>query len=347
MKSLKDYSLNITEQEYHDYPAWSHSLIASYAMDGFKAIATIHNKKEPTDSMRFGSLLDAILTKGKAVFDEYIVGDITCPPAERKVFDYLIKNGIRIPFGDIPVTTIEQAMNDCEFYMRNKPDVRLNKLITASEYYEITRTGKTVVSSSDWDDAMTMARKFRESPYLKTLFGIKNGNGIEYIYQAKYVVDYTLPSGRTIKYKVMPDLTVINHNDKTIQLVDLKTSAMPAFDFWENFLKYRYDIEAHSYSDVIEQIKNSDEKLRDYTILPYLFTDISRSDKQPVTWFYDQTSDEFADGFQFHVGEKVYKYKTWQKMLDEILDYEESQAVVPDGIETEAPNDIMAVINRD
>ena len=57
--------MNLSEQAYHDYPAWSYSLIAKYARNGFSAIATLHDKMKPTPEMEFGSLFDSILTKGR------------------------------------------------------------------------------------------------------------------------------------------------------------------------------------------------------------------------------------------------------------------------------------------
>ena len=87
--SLADYSLNLPEEQYHDYPAWSYSIIAKYAKDGFSSIATLHDKVTPTPSMEFGSLFDSILTKGKKTLDDYAVVDFNVPDAEKKVLDAL------------------------------------------------------------------------------------------------------------------------------------------------------------------------------------------------------------------------------------------------------------------
>ena len=95
MNSLKNYSLTLSESEYHALDAWSHSMIARYAREGFSCLSTIHKPVEETESMRFGSLVDAILTHEGKAGDEYIVDttETSCPPAEKEVFDKIISLG--------------------------------------------------------------------------------------------------------------------------------------------------------------------------------------------------------------------------------------------------------------
>ena len=72
-----------------------------------------------------------------------------------------------------------------------------------------------------------------------------------------------------------------------------------------------------------------------------LFTDISRSDKVPVTYEID-----LSGGFAFNKGEKIYQYKGWKELLGEILAYEESEAKVPSYITTAGPNDLIEILGR-
>jgi len=239
MKSLKDYSLNLKEQDYHDYPAWSYSVIAKYAKEGFSALATLHDKTVPTPAMEFGSLFDSILTKGRATLDEYVVDDTSCPPAEKNVFDSLLAKGHSEPFDSIFTQDVIEVMNECGFYPKFKDETRLDKLDKASAYYNNRRLGKKIVATADWEDAVEMARVFRNDEYLKNLFGTKNTDDIEYIYQAQYLVKEII-DGEEVSIKFMPDLLIVNHKEKTIRPVDLKTSAMPAYEFASNFIKYRY-----------------------------------------------------------------------------------------------------------
>ena len=349
MSSLKEYSLNITEQEYHDLPAWSYSVIAKYAKEGFSSLATLHDKFAPTPSMEFGSLFDSMITKGKATFDDYTVDDTSVPPAEKSVFDYLISQGINGSFDEISDTVLNIAIENCPTFASKykKWDTRRAKLNECKSYYEARRTGKKIVSKQDWDDAAEMYNIFRKDSYLKDIFGTKNTDDVEYIYQSKFVLDYVLPSERTVQIKFMPDLIIVNHKDKTIRPVDLKTSSMPAHDWWkENFVKYRYDIQANLYSTGLSLIIDKDPELQNYTILPYLFTDISRTDKVPVTYEYAPLDESQINGLTFYSGDKTYTYKGWEVLLDEIISYEETQAKVPSYIKTDGPNNLLELLNN-
>ncbi len=341
MKSLKDYSLNLPEQEYHDLPYWSYSTIAKYARNGFSAIATLHDKMKPTPEMEFGSLFDSFITKGKQTLNDYAVADFSVPPAEKGVLDYLATTSTISHFDEIEIQDVLNAAETVGYQSKWKPQTRYEKISNYSEYYDTLKSGKKLVSKADWDDAMEMYKVFREDPYLKTIFCTKSTKDIEYIYQAQFVVDYDTQFHGAVKVKCMFDLLIVDHKNKTIQPVDLKTSSMPAYDFAEHFVKMRYDIQADEYVDVLRLVIDKIPEYQDYTILPYLYTDISRTDMVPVTYEYDTTT-----GLSFTKGEKTYTYKRWNELLDEILEYEESHAVAPSHISVKGPNDLIEILSR-
>lgn len=340
MKSLKDYSLNLPEQEYHDLPCWSYSTIAKYARNGFSAIATLHDKMKPTPEMEFGSLFDSFITKGKQTLNDYAVADFSVPPAEKGVLDYLATTSTISHFDEVEMQDVLNAAETVGYQSKWKPQTRYEKISNYSDYYDTLKSGKKLVSKADWDDAMEMYKVFREDPYLKKLFGTKNTDEIEYIYQAQFKTTFNT-GFEAIDVKIMPDLMVVNHKEKTIRLVDLKTSSMPAYDFPEHFVKMRYDIQGELYTDVMKKIIADDKDYCSYTILPYLFVDISRADMVPVTYEID-----LSDGFSFTKGDKVYQYKGWKQLLVEILAYEENDAKVPEYITTASSNDLVEILGR-
>ena len=216
MHSLKDYSLNLPEQQYHDDAAWSYSIIAKYAKNGFDAIATLHDKTAVTPAMQFGSLFDSILTKGKKTLDEYVISDTCPPPAEKNVLDTLLSM-TAVPFYDIPSYTFEEAFTAAEYQKKWGYEAKYKHTEEYRDYYESRRTGKKVVSKEDWDDAISMAKSFRENPYLSTLFGTVSTKDVEYLYQTQFKEQVILPNGMEVTVKIMPDLLKVNHKDKTIQ----------------------------------------------------------------------------------------------------------------------------------
>lgn len=291
--------------------------------------------------MEFGSLFDSILTKGRKTLDDYAVADFSVPPAEKGVLDKLADNCTCPQFHDISMEEVIMTSDAVGYQPKWKPQTRYDHIAEHSGYYDAVKSGKKLVSQKDWDDAVEMARIFRSDPYLKTLFGTRNTEDVEYIYQPQFVVEYETEFHGVVKVKCMFDLLVVNHKDKTIQPVDLKTSSMPAYDFPEHFVKMRYDIQGDEYSDVLRIILDGISEYQDYVILPYLFTDVSRTDMVPVTFEYDQTA-----GLSFTKGDRTYTYKRWDELLEEILSYEESEAKVPNYVTTAGPNDLVSILSR-
>lgn len=339
MKSLRELSLNLPEQVYHDLPIWSYSVIARYARDGFSALSTLHDKVATTPSMEFGSLFDSMITRGKKTLDNYTVMDFSVPPAEKNVLDVLASNCTCTQFHDISMGEVIATADKVGYQPKWKADTRYGHISEYAKYYDVVMSGKKIVSKADWDDAVEMYKVFRNDGYLKKLFGTKDTDDVEYIYQAQFKTTFVV-NGKEVEVKMMADLIVVNHSEKTIQIVDLKTSAMPAYDFSQNFIKYRYDLEAEIYTDVVEKIAN-ENGYSDYEVLPFLFTDISRVDKVPVTYSYDPVG-----GFVYSKGEKTYEYKGWKELLAEILHYEEENAKVPSYITTDGPNDLIEILER-
>ena len=345
MKSLKDYSLNLTEKEYHAYPAWSYSLIARYAREGFSAIKTLHEPIKPNDAMRFGSLFDAILTHEGNASNEYAVMSMSVPDAERKVLDVLATISSE-SFECVSDTDFQAAISATAYQPRWKYDTQLSHLQPYAEYYNLLKSGKEIVSQDEWNDAMEMFRAVKENEYLKEHF--KNGtvDGVEFIYQAQFKVKYKPGNHPMIELKIMPDLLEVNHNEKTIRPWDVKSSGMEGFDFAEHWVKMRYDIQGELYTDVLQALIMKIPEYADYRILPYLFMDISRKDKVPVTFEYDPRDEAQTNGLCYQIGEKTYQYKGYRQLLDEILDYEASAAVVPSYIKLDSPNDLLKLLNK-
>lgn len=333
--------MHLSEKDYHAYPAWSYSLISRYAKDGFGALETLHDPVTPTPSMEFGSLFDTIITKSRGDFyDEYVVSDTMPPAAEKGVLDVLLTK-TNEPFYKVTSDTMQEAIEQCGYQKRWSYDAQYKHIAEYSDYYDARCSGKKVVTKQDFEDAIEMAKVMWESENTKCLFKKGLHGNVEYVYQAQFCEDYLLDSGKEVKIKIMPDLLVIHHDIKTIQPVDLKTSSVPGWQFKDNFIKFRYDIQAGLYTDILKLVIDKDDYYSSFNVLPYIFADISRSDKIPVTYIYDP-----ENGFSFESNGKTYSYKGWQELLEEILDYEEQNAKVPSYISLSEPNDLISILSK-
>ena len=340
MKSLKDYSLNLSEKEYHELDAWSYSLIARYAKDGFSAISTLHEPVKQTDSMRFGSLFDCMLTRPEDVKKEYEVQDTSVPDAEKKVLDVLATM-TSTAYDMVTDEEFQKAISISGYQPRWKYETQKAHLDPFCDYFNSVKSGKTIISQEEWSDALEMYKAVRTNEYLKEHLKNKSDNDKEYIYQAQFIIDYLTENHGTVKMKIMPDMLEVDHKARTIRPWDIKTSAMPGYDFADQFLRFRYDIQAELYTDVLEAVLNKIPEYEDYKILPYLFMDISRADKVPVTYEYDP-----FEGLSFTKNDKTYQYKGYRELLEEILEYEATAAKVPSYIKTDEPNDLISILSK-
>lgn len=336
--------MNLTEQEYHDYPAWSYSTIARYARKGFSALATLHDKVTATPEMEFGSLVDSLVTRGiEETKKEYVVSDAPLPtPQIKEFYDALLKQ-TNAPLSRVDEELMRSLWSEIS---KNKFDSKRADIYKAQDYYDLCRSGKKVISSKDKDDAMQMYYAIKDHKYIGTLFD-KSTKDVEYLYQLQLCRTMCDKNGVEHEVKCMFDCLKVDHKDKTLQPIDLKTSSMPGYDFADHWVKMRYDLQARLYSDVLNDLLSSLPEYVEYTILPFIFVDISRSDMTPVAFDYPQFDFSQENGLSIERNGKEYQYKGWPELLAEIVEYESTQAVVPSYITTEGPNDLLALISKD
>lgn len=343
MKSLSKISLSVPEEEYHSLPCWSYSLIARYAKEGFSAIANLHEPVKSTPAMEFGSLVDCMLTRPFDLDNEYAICDTQVPPAEKAVLDALANS--KVLFEDLDNDAIQKACELKGYQPRWGFDAKYKHLAEYADYYNLLCSGKKLVSKTDWDDAEEIYQALMKNEVTSRFFKEKSTEDKEILYQQQFVVSYKpVDAEEKIKLKIMMDIMEVDHKEKTIQPIDLKTSSLPAWQFKDNFLKFHYDIQASLYSDVLRAVLDSEEEYKDYTIKPYLFVVISRSDFVPVVFEYDQTDPSQENGLSWSNGEKTYNYKGWKALLSEILAYERTKAIVPSHIDITKPNNILNIL---
>ena len=84
-KDLSKLSWNVEEWEYRLDKSFSYSKLAAFYRNGVKAL--ISSDKEDTPSLRFGSLVDCILTAPEEFDDRFIVSDMDIGDKLRKIVE--------------------------------------------------------------------------------------------------------------------------------------------------------------------------------------------------------------------------------------------------------------------
>ena len=111
------------------------------------------------------------------------------------------------------------------------------------------------------------------------------------------------------------DIIRINHTDKTVRMVDLKTGQETAENFMKSFLKWRYDLQEAVYTAAFDSICE-ELGLENYTLLPFEFLYISRFEKIPLIYKVSEKWHKASkQGFTTLGG---WKYKGLFELIEEI-----------------------------
>ena len=170
-----------------------------------------------------------------------------------------------------------------------------------------------------------------------------NGNDpftpeIEMLYQLKFKA--TLDG---IDYRCMFDGLKVDHINKTIQPIDLKTSFKKEWDFYKSFIEWNYQIQNRLYYRILLDNIKRDEYFKDFKILPYKDIVVNRYSLTPLVWDCD---------FTFAVGSLAFGANNQIIMRDpevigkELHHYLTNSPRVPMGVYVNKGNDLRTWMNK-
>ena len=346
MKSLKDISWQVSEEEYRADPALSYSTLAKYEREGFNGLPHLFDKLE-TPSLTFGSAVDAIITGGRKEFDDkFIVASFpSVPDSIVTIVKALFKehSSKYHSLKDIDDRIIISLTEVSRYQPNWKPETRAKVIKEkGNEYYNLLYIAgdKTILDTDTYNDVMRAVDSLRVSKATRLFFA--NGNPfvpeIERLYQLKFKATFD-----GIPYRNMADLLVVNHKEKWVLPVDLKTSSKPEWDFYKSFVDWRYDIQARLYWAIIRDNMDRDEYFKDFKLLDYKFIVVNRKTLTPLVWkcpfttssvtLYFGKNNQIEFRSPFEIGKELYQYLN-------------SGYTVPNGIELNKSNNIQTWLNK-
>lgn len=338
--NLYDISWKVTEPEYREDPALSYSTLARYAREGFNKLDNLFDRIE-TPSLSFGSAVDALITGGQEEFDaNFIVAEF--PPLKdsvvkmvRELFNRYSEQYRTIE--DIPTDSIIAASEELAFQLNWKPETRAKVVREqGSEYYTImyAALGKKILDTETKNQIDASVRALRESESTKFYFAPNDpfDDSIQRFYQLKFKATFL-----GIDYRCMSDLIVVDHKNKTIQPIDLKTSSHTEWDFYESFIQWNYQIQARLYWRIIKYNLSLHDEFKDYVLLPYKFIVVNKQTLTPLVWDYEDTE---ATGTLYYGKNKQIECKDPFELGRELSIYISSRPAVPCGIKINEGNSL-------
>ena len=270
MKSLREISLPITEQQYREDGAMHYSTLSDFSKGGFHCIEHLGEKKESL-SLLFGSVVDTLITGTPEEFENtYFVTDVSADSSDTLINVtkslFSVYKDSYPTLEEIPDENVIAVLNEIDYGRAWKADTRISKLRKAgSDYYKLLyiTEGKTVISSEMYGEAMACVRALHEAPATKHLFAADNPfePNIERLYQLKFSREFN-----GVRYSCMADLLYVDHEKKIVVFCDLKTSSKYEDDFYKSFVEWNYHIQARLYWRIIRATMDDDEYFKDFTL---------------------------------------------------------------------------------
>ena len=344
MKSFKDISLDITEEEYRADPALSYSLLAKYERGGFNSIPTLFDKVE-SPSLTLGSAVDSIITGGTEEFESrFFVADFpeisdTIVSIIKWLFDKY--KSIYTSLSKIPNEYIIEATEQYQYYPNWRPETRAKVIKEkGEEYYNLLYLSddKTILSNDTYNVVLSMVEALKESEATRWYFQDDNPfDNVERCYQLKFKHDFN-----DINYRCMADLLIVNHDTKEVIPIDLKTSYKHEYDFYKSFVEWSYSIQSRLYFRIIRANMDKDEYFKDFKLLDYRFIVVSK-DFKPLVWECPFTRAEgtlnFGKNNQIEMRDPF-------EIGEELSYYLSSNSDVPVGINKVGTNDLRYWLNK-
>lgn len=346
MKSLRDISWQVSEKGYRADPALSYSTLARYEREGFNNLDKLFDRIE-TPSLTFGSAVDSIITGGQEEFDErFIVAEFpSMPDSIVKIIKSLYKQyaGTYRSLLNIPDSSIIRETEDQNYQMNWKPETRAKVIKEkGTDYYNLLFVAgdRCIIDTQTYQDVVNAVRVLKESSSTKLYFADDNPfePDIERLYQLKFKGEFD-----GITYRNMADLIIVNHKEKWVKPVDLKTSSHTEWDFYKSFVDWRYDIQARLYWAIIRQNMDKDEYFKDFKLLDYDFIVVNKRTLTPLVWNCPFTQAQgtlrFGNNSQiemrspFEIGKELNSYLT-------------SRPKVPMGINETGTNNLKDWLNK-
>lgn len=343
MKSIKEISLNISEEEYRQMPELSYSTLAKYERGGgFKSIPTLFDRVE-SPSLTFGSAVDSIITGGMEEFnDRFIVAEFpSVSDAIVSIVKYLFNmyKDTNRSLSSINDATIINATEVFKYQLNWKPETRAKVIKEkGEEYYNLLyiSDNKTILSTKDYEYVVNAVEALKTSESTKFYFADDNPfDNIERQYQLKFNAEFN-----GVGYRTMMDLVIVDHTNKTILPIDLKTSGKSEYEFYKSFVEWGYMWQAILYTKVLEANIKKDDYFKDFTILPYNFIVVNKFSLCPLVW-------EYKDNHSINdvkLGDIVYRHPF--KIGEELYYYLNNNSRVPKGIEINEVNSIEQWLNK-
>lgn len=274
-------------EQYRDYEAISQSQLKLLlaGVDAFNNVEAEEKYYSEKEHFIIGSAVDCIITQGEEIYNKsYYVSDLENKPTAsimsviKEAYDLHIENLVLTH--DIESEEIKQlimeAANNQAYQVKWKDETRLNKLIELGKdyWYDLIKCeNRQILSLEQHEHIQLIANNILNHPYTEKYF--QDNKNIDIYYQKALFFNFD-----SIDCKALLDMVIIDHFNKTIQGIDIKTMGDYINNFPISFARRRYDFQAAFYTEALSR-----NNKWNYDILPFKFiVESTINPKTPVVF---------------------------------------------------------------
>lgn len=300
----------------------SYSLLKLLEEEGPKAL--LKPKKESTKALKFGSLFDDFLFLDKETFNSKyeVLPIMQLDPMAIKLAHILretctledinkIKTDLKAQLDVVEIIKANKLWNNI------KTDATFIKKFNFEDFYTYTETcflDKDIIFTFDLlklkEAKAALLSSNRTKHYLV--------NDLDNIYQLEINYPYKNQNIKTIL-----DIVIIDHKNKIIKGVDLKTGTPKSEDFSKNFFSFKYYLQAALYQKALEYF-NTENFKGEYTIEPFRFLYFSKTDiHNPLV--YKVTNKWIDAGMRGFSTLSGYEYRGVDAIIEDLIWHKENK----------------------
>lgn len=309
-------------KEYFSHPALNNSLLNTLSNPKWIEWKMSNVEVEDGDKRHFriGSAIDTLLTEPYRFDELFCIVNLNAPSGLMGKFIYYLPKGLFPPedeINDIYLEDFKEAYEKSGYKLPIKTVV--SNLWSEPTYYNFyymskNTENKTLLSLDEFKEVEEAVKNIRSNSFINHYFSIISDNPhIQKEFQKVIFFEYECPTGikdyftdeevhEPVECKAMMDLVVWDHKEKTVRLIDLKSTGHSTYDFEEYFYSYGYFRQCAFYTLAMQHYLKSNNL--DYTILPFQFIVTPKSNKGYPALIYEVSEETLNKGFSGTVRDK-------------------------------------------
>lgn len=227
------------------------------------------NRKEDviSDAFRLGSALDCLLTENSKFEENYIIYSDKLPSGQMETYINNMLHFNKKGYKDIDHIHKEafKKLKKSNPKLRTSDEKFKESFKEFEDYYNINKSNKIILSTAEYKQVLSTKLSIKSNDYTNIYFPSTPDDSVTIYYQYPHFFE-----NYGYNYKVLYDIVYINHKEKTIKALDLKSTSKSILEFPKSFFMYKYYLQQSLYQDGLEVLKFN-LGLKDYKIMNFSF----------------------------------------------------------------------------